>query len=312
MAMTLADKANLTKDPMLKGIYEQLMDTAFLMEKLPFENVGSLQRKLDRWKTLPSVEFRRVNDTYSESTGTTEQIMETLQILGGEVKIDNVILETKDNVTDPRALQLKMKTKAMAYEFNRAFIHGDQAINPKEFDGLKVRVAALPASQTIDISCDITRANRKANTPLFLDILDMGFAAIDGGKPDLILCNKSVKLALKSAMRQSDMLSTAKDRFDRNIDTFGGVPLLDVGYMADQSTYLIDDDFDGEANHTSIFLVKFGSEEYLGGLQMHDIKTEELGTLQTAPAKAWRLEWPVGIAIWHPRSICRIKHLVVD
>lgn len=312
MAMTLADKANLTKDAMLKGIYEQLMDTTFIMEKLPFENVGSLQRKIDRWKTLPDVAFRRVNEGYTESTGTTEQLMETLAIFGGEVDIDTVILDTTDNVTDPRALQMKMKSKAMAYKFNHVFLLGDQAVNPKEFDGLKVRVAALAASQTVSTGVDITRANRKANTALLLDLLDEGMSNIDGGKPDLILCNKSVKLAFKSAMRQSDMLSTAKDRFDRNIDTFQGVPFVDMGYEADQTSMVIDDDFDGTANHTSVFMVKFGSEEYLGGLQMHDIKTDDLGLLQTKPAKRYRVEWPVGIALWHPRCVVRVSGIIVD
>lgn len=311
MAMTLADKANLEKDPLLKGIYEGLMEHSFIMEKLPFETIGSLQRKVDRWKELPGVGWRRVNDGYTESTGTVEQIMESLYIFGGDIDIDNVILNSKDMITDPRALQIKMKLRAMAYEFNEVFIHGDQAVNPKTFDGLKVRVAALPASQTISTGCDITRANRTANAHLFLDLLDEGIAAIDG-KPDLILMNRNVKLAFKSILRRADLLDHTKDRYDRKVDTYDGIPFIDLGYKADQSTLVIDDDFDGVVNNTSIFMVKFGSEEYMGGLQMSDIQTRDLGELQTKPAKRTRIEWPVGLAIWNPRSVCRVSGLVVD
>lgn len=312
MAMTLAEMANMEKDPLLKGIYEQLMDTTFLMEKVPFATVGELQRKIDRWKDLPGVGWRRVNEGYTESTGTIEQLMETLQIMGGDFDIDRVILEAKNLITDPRALQLKMKLRAMAYEFNDVFINGDQAVSPKKFDGLKVRVAALPASQTIATSCDITRANRTTNAHLFLDLLDEGFAAIEGGKPDLIVMNKSVKLAFKSILRRADLLDHTRDRFDRKIDAYDGVPFVDLGFKADQSSYVIDDDFDGVANNTSIFLLKFGAEEYLGGLQMHDIKTTDIGELEDKPVKRMRIEWPVGLAIWNPRSVVRIKTLIVD
>jgi hypothetical protein len=312
MAMTLADAANLEKDPMLKGIYEGLMETTFLMEKIPFATIGELQRKIDRWKDLPGVGWRRVNEGYTESTGTTEQIMESLSIMGGEFDIDTIILEQKNLITDPRALQLKMKLRAMAYEFNDVLINGDQAVNPKAFDGLKVRVAGLPATQTIDTACDITRANRTANAHLFLDLLDEAFSNIEGGKPDIMLMNKSVKLAFKSILRRADLLDHTKDRYDRKIDAYDGVPFIDLGYKADQSSWVIDDDFDGVTNNTSIFLLKFGAEEYMSGLQMHDIRTKDIGDLEGKPAKRMRLEWPVGLAIWDPRSVVRFKHLIVD
>lgn len=314
MAMTLADLANLEKDPLLKGIYEGLMEVSFLMEKIPFANASELQKKIDRWKDLPGVGFRRLNEGYSESTGTTEQIMETLSILGGDFDIDKVILDAKNTITDPRALQLKMKLRAMAYQFNDTVINGDQAVDPKSFDGLKVRVAALPASQTIDnggVGVDITRANRTANAHLFLDILDEAIAAMDG-KPDLILMNRSVRLAFKSILRRADLLDHTQDRFNRKIDAYDGIPFLDLGYKADQATQVIDDDFDGTTNNTSMFLLKFGAEEYFGGLQMHDIQTTEIGELESKPAKRWRIEWPVGIAIWNPRSVVRVKKLIVD
>lgn len=312
MAVTLADKAMLEKDPLRKGIIVGLLKTTFIMEKLPIETIGKLQQKVLRWKDLPNVAWRRVNGSFPESTGTTEQIMESIYVLGGDIDIDTVIAKSNDNITDPRALQVNMKLKSIGYEFNDRFINGDTANDPLGFDGLKVRVAALPADQTIDAAgLDLSTDNGKdINAHKLLDLVDAGFAALDDGRPTLILCNRKFKLAFKSVLRRADLLDHTKDMFDRKIDAYDGVPFLDMGYKADQKTQIIADDHDGNGN-TSIYLVKFGSEEYLGGIQEYDIDTRDLGEAHDKPALRTRMEWPIGLAMWSERCIVRIKGIKV-
>lgn len=114
MTVTLVDAAKLSKDPLQKGfIMDLLRYGGDVMRILPFVDVNALQVAGDRWQTIPSSEFRKLNAGYTESTGTTEEIEETLFLLGGDVKVDRVLRDAGNYIENPLTTQMKITTMSL-------------------------------------------------------------------------------------------------------------------------------------------------------------------------------------------------------
>jgi len=85
MPVSLNDIAKASKEPSQKAFILDLLRYSDLLKAIPFQGVDGLQVAATRWNTMPSAGFRKLNAGYTESTGTTEEISETLSLLGGFV-----------------------------------------------------------------------------------------------------------------------------------------------------------------------------------------------------------------------------------
>lgn len=312
MTLTLYDVYNLESNPLRKGIIKGLLEEAYIMQTMPFATIEDLSIQGVRWLTLPDVGFRKINGSFTTSYGTTERFEESIYILGGEIDIDVVLRKKKNYIQHPKALQMEMKLKSIAYKFNDYFINGDQAVDPDGFDGLKVRVSNLPASQTITCTADLstTGLGTAGNIDKFLDELDAAFYALDGHSADVLIMNSTLFLKFQSLLRRSNYMDTTKDRFGRTILTYRGAAVVDIGVKADQTTKIISDNHDA-TNRTAIYLVKFGVDKYLSGIQMESLRVTELGELPDKPVERTRIEWPVGLALWHKRGLAKLANIQI-
>ena len=114
MALTLADLSKQEVQPLKKFILENLLRYSDVMSLVPMKKVDSLSSIVVRWKALPSVAYRQINGTYTESTGSTEQITEGVYALGGEVKFDRIFDMVNNTIEDPKKTQTQMKVRAIA------------------------------------------------------------------------------------------------------------------------------------------------------------------------------------------------------
>ena len=126
--------------------------------------------------------------------------------------------------------------------------------------------------------------------------------------------NAKMYLAFEAALRRENVLRQTEDMFGRVINAYGGVPLIDIGIKADQSTQIIpnDEKLSEGTEETSIYAVKYGEEEYMWGVQQGAMEARDLGELQTKPCYRDRVEWVVGLAVSNPRSIARGYGFVPD
>src|SRR5574337_192225 len=182
MAITLIDYEKLAgrqNDPLFKGLIEDLLRASDLMGVVPIKDVDGMQVTGKRWQTLPSVAFRKIGGGYTESTGNTEDIAETLVLLGGDVKVDRVFTKVKNAVQNPLEVAMRMKAQAIAFQFNDSFINGDPAVNPDSFGGVKVRASNMPSARAaiwLDTNSNGTGTSLKvladsASRQKFLDAL---------------------------------------------------------------------------------------------------------------------------------------------
>ncbi len=97
MAVTLADAAQAYGSSKTEQNLTRLfMMLSPLLEEMPMRKISGRVYRYAEEVTLPSVGWRPVYGSWTESSGAVVQKSENLFILGGEVKIDPFIVETDD------------------------------------------------------------------------------------------------------------------------------------------------------------------------------------------------------------------------
>lgn len=317
---TLAEHLKLETDPTRAAVLACLLERVKVSEILPFQTIGRLSTKFTRWSELPSPTFRNANEPFGSSTGRNEQGEEAVYIAGGNVDIERVFTEDQGVIVDPRQDQLDKFMAAMSYMINDKFINGDQATSPKEFNGLKVRIGNLPSRQTVSASAAAGGLDVRASDPnmfTFFDKLNEAMDKVEDGNPDVILCNTNTRLGIESALRRLKLYATTRDLFDREVSTYRGARIYDMGPTLagalDDSVQIItqgETPAGGGANQaTSIYCVRFARDggEYLHGIDLHPLRTIDIGLLENGAQKRTNIEWPMGLIITNPRSATRLK-----
>jgi hypothetical protein len=327
MPWTLTELSKIETDVLRKSVVDCLIMESNVMEKIPWETIGTLSTAVVKYQDLPSVGFRKLNAGYTESTGTFAQKTEVISLLGGMIDTDKAIARAKNTIADARAVQQQMMVRAIAYKFNDKFINGSPVSDPEEFKGVKERVNDIYGegytTQFIDCAGTYGAARDAgilydtANRNNFLDKLDLLLYAISGHKPDALYMNKKCLLAVSSLLRQERLLNQAQDMFGRSINIYAGVPLIDIGTKADQITEIITNTEDPQSIYTSdvstsIYAVKFGVGEFLWGIQEYPLEVTDKGLLEGSPVYRTEVDWPLGLAHVDPRSIARLANVFPD
>ncbi|MGD2330685.1 major capsid protein [Bacillus amyloliquefaciens] len=294
MALTLVDAQVLSKDVLQAGVIETIVRESSVLSVLPFQTIEGNAYSYNVEKALPTVAFRSVNEAYTASEAQFEQRSENLVILGGDVELDRFIIQTLSNVNDQVAVQIAEKAKAIANTFTKTFFKGNKATNPKEFDGLDVRIAG--SSQELDYSTSaeiIGTGNARK-----LDALNALLDQVRGGA-DALFMNKRVKRKILAVLQSSDhYIENGVDAFGRPVEKYAGVPLLVV------ENDILDD--------TDIYAVKFGAYTHVTGLTNGGVQVRRLGETSAKAVEVTRIEFFCGLAQFNPYSSARLKNFGVE
>ncbi len=328
MAVTLAEYAKQaynSGNKLLGNIADWFLMESNPAQLIPWSTEKELAIQILAMQTLPTVGWRMVNGTPSESTGKFQDKIEAKYIVGHYIDVDRVIVKAGASVGDVRQNQRRLSAKAMAFEFNDAFINGNPSTTPTTptFKWIKDRVTDINAagytSQYIDGGSATTGKGMLYDTTerkYFLNKLTELIYAVSGHNPDALYMNKKMLLAFWSCLRDEQLLRQDKDMFGRVITKYGdtGVDLIDIGLKADQSTEIITnaETVSGGTDETSIYAVKYGAEEYFWGIQQEPMQVTDLGLVQSKPVYRDDVEWVVGLAVSNPRSLARLYGLVAD
>lgn len=320
MAITLGEAAKLEQSPLKRGFILDLLRYSPLLNAVPFVDAPGLRVNGTRWQTLPTVGFRAVNGSYSESTGTVEEVQETLALLGGDIYVDRVFTKAPGYAQNPLQVQMQMKAKALAFQFNDSFINGDLASNADSFNGLKQRVSNMPARQTIDLSTagDSLKVLAGATQEhTFVDAIHQAAKYVDGATH--IFCNENTYLGLGKVARRLNLFQVIQDALGRTWETMSSgssmLNFVDVGLKGDKSTEIItdtEDPGDGGNDSTSIYVVRMDSTDGLHGLQIAGLGMDiydptKGGEDPTAPRFIRRVDWATGLRNLSNYCIVRIK-----
>lgn len=294
MAITLLEAAKLNSGDVYKaGVYEKFAETSDILRVLMFNSIEGNSLKYNVEETLPGIGFRGVNESYTESTGIINPKVESLSIAGGDLDVDKFILDTMG--ADQRAVQEAMKIKALALSWTKTFIKGDNETEPREFDGLQVRLTgdALISNGTAGLS---------------LAKLDEAIDAVDGATH--IIMSKSIRRRLTVAARTAAVggdITYTLDEFGRQVTNYNGLPILIADKDNENNEIL---GFTEASSSASVYVVAMG-EGMVQGLQNGDMDVRDIGELETKPALRTRVEWYSGFGVFMPRSAARLS-LITD
>jgi hypothetical protein len=294
MALTLLEAAKLnTGDVYKQGVYEKFAETSDILRILPFESIGGNSLKYNVEETLPGIGFRGVNESYTESTGIINPKTENLAIAGGDLDVDKFIIDTMG--VSQRSVQEAMKIKALALAWTKTFIKGDNETEPREFDGLQVRLTG-----------DALIANHATGAGLSLAKLDEAIDAVDGATH--ILMSKSVRRRLTVAARTAAVggdITYTIDEFGRQVTNYNGIPVLIVDKDNENNDIL---GFTETGTTASIYVVAIG-EGQVSGLENQGMDVRDIGELESKPALRTRVEWYSCFGVFAPRTAARLKNI---
>jgi HK97 family phage major capsid protein len=291
MALTLIEAQKLSNDVLQAGIIETIVRESAVLSMVPFMEIVGNAYSYNVESVLPTVAFRAVNEAYTPNEAQFVQRSESLVIIGGDVELDRFIMQTLSNVNDQMAVQIMEKAKAMANTFTLQFFKGSKAVNSKSFDGIDVRIAGTAQ--------EITSA--AATNQGVLDELNALLDAVIGGA-DALFMNKRTRRKLLSILQQSNhYIEQGQDAFGRPVSAYGGVPILTLEEGVLPTTT-------GKAD---VYAVKFGAYTHVSGLQNGGVSIRRLGETTSKPVEITRLEWFVGLAMFHPQAAARLKNLTV-
>lgn len=319
MPITLLDELALEKQPLRKGIIQGMLEQVTIQDRIPWETTDSLHMMVTRLSSIPRIPLRLINEVPSQVKSTHTQSTETLFILETDIDIDPVLLMPKNQVMSLEVVQTKGASAGIGYQVNDLFINADTALDIREPQGLKARLRddIRFAQGTINATANSTKQDfspdaTDANTLIGLDKLDELHMSALRGHTSAFISNQQFILRMWSALRRLRMLDTTRDQFDREINMYRKVPILDIGYkpesaisgVPDATTVELHqiigydaDDYDagndpGPGNGANAYTdtnTVYGvvwnkdSTEGLTGLQIAPLKVDPIGKTQEAP-----------------------------
>lgn len=301
MSLTLIEAAKLSSGDVFRDtVVEMFPANSELLSSLPFQTIAGNALKYNREETLPGIAFRGYNESYTESTGVINPITETLHIIGGDADVDRQLVKSMG--AGVRATHVNMKVKALTQSWTEKFIKGDNATDPREFDGLQNR---LTGSQVVD-------AGSTANgEPLKLTKLDEVIDAVDN--PTHILMNRTMKRRLSAAARLytvGGFINYELGAFGRRVMSYNDLPIITIDQDNEGNEILpfTESAASGTSTACSIYVVSFGDGS-LVGLQNGGIEAYDLGEIDASPVYRTRIEWAAGIAMFGAKAAARLRYI---
>jgi len=293
MALTLAEASKLSNDMLLQGVVETIIKDSPVLRELPFVEIVGNGLTYNQEKTLPTIDFYDVGDTWAESTPTFEQKTANLKIMGGDADVDNFLKATRSNIQDLEAAVVELKAKALKDKFEDTFIYGDATSNPKQYDGLRKLIDTATSSDQII-------AAGASGATLTLSMLDQLIDAVKGGKPDILLMSRRSRRKINALVRASgSMMETDRDLWDNFVQYWDSIAIGVNDWILD--THVVSDSVEtattgGECS--TIYALQLGEGVLCGLTSPGHLTVEPIGSLETKDASRTRIKWYCSLALF--------------
>jgi hypothetical protein len=286
------------------GVIATFARTSAWLANLPFRSIPGNSYAYNQEGVLPGIAFRAINEAYVASAGIINPAVEALRVAGGDLTVDPALVKMFG--ADTRATHESMKAKALSATISNKIIKGDSIAEPREFDGLQVRIP-IGSSQLV------AAGTTDAGDALSLFILDQLIGKVAGPNKQLWM-NKTLIQRLTQAARTTTVggfVVFQPDAFGRQIATYNGIPMVEP-YPDNDGTEPLAFDEAGDVGgtpagttSTSIYCVSLG-DGYLSGIQNGVMDVRDLGEDQASPSLTTRVEWLVSLVAEHPKCIARL------
>lgn len=316
MAITLSDAKVGMADKVDQQIVDMFRRSSLLLDQLTFDNVispgtggSTLTYGYIQLKTPSTASVRSVGDEYVAGEAKKEKKTTNAVIMGGSFTVDRVLQNTS-GTADEIAFQAEQKIKATANYFHNLVINGSS--DDGEFDGLKELLSGTANEITSAVSLT-TSAELDSNYNAFLDEMDSFLSTIDG-TPSLLLMNRDMLVKLRSIARRAGYYERTKDDFGRVVETYAGIPMVDMGKYYNGTNTVDVIETDAETGKTCIYAVALGLDGFHGiSPQGDSMITSYMPDMDTPGAvKTGEVELVAGVALKNTMKAAVLKGIAIS
>ncbi len=293
MALTLEEASKLSSEMLLQGVVETIVKDSPILQQLPFIEIVGNGLTYNQEKTLPTIDFYDVGDTWVESTPTFEQKTANLKIMGGDADVDNFLKATRSSLQDLEAAVIELKAKALRDKFEDTFVYGDATAAPKQFDGVRKLIDTTTAG-------DQVIAAGAGGATLTLSMLDELIDAVKGGKPDVLLMSRRSRRKINALVRAAGgMMETDRDKWGNFVQLWDGIPVGVNDWILD--THVVSGGVETATTGgtcSTIYALQMGEGALCGLTGPGHLTAEPIGSLETKDASRTRIKWYVSLALF--------------
>lgn len=322
-AVTLAQYALMSNDPIVQAVTFSLIENGNVMQDIPFVTKKSLLANGVRWEgNLPSVNWVNLNEEGSTTSGTPTPFQEQAYILRNYIDVDKYLVEDENQIVDPRGAQTAAYLKAATYDFNDKFINNNHVNGEaKAIVGLRARIdngatyGVRSENKINGNAVDLSAAMTAATFATFTEYVDQLLWSVDSPEGDgvVLYLNEVLKRRWERGLRQfagQGGFSQATDQFGRTVSMYKSATIRDIGYKANQTTRIITTTeaatgADGASTHTSLYAAHYDTE-HLFGWEFEPLQAKDLGLLDNGAIYRTMIDWAGGLYNAHTRSMGRL------
>lgn len=293
------------------GILQTFAQASPLLAAMPLVSIAGNSYAWTREANLGSVGFRAVNGALAEGAGSVETRSVALKIIGGDLDVDNFLIQAHGPAT--RSAHETMKATLLAQTVAYQIIKGSTTAaggataDANGFDGLQARygggfstTAVVDGGENAD---QIIQNLTSSSGGLSISKLDELIQSVDN--PSHLLMGKKVKVWLTNYLRNSSSISTSRDEFGRIITSYAGLPILEADVLG-TSTGLQQLGFnENNDSSTSVYCLSL-SDMGLHMVQNGGVQVRDLGEQDSKPVYRTRVEWYCNVVDAHPRCVARL------
>ena len=321
MAITLAEAKVGMADKVDQQIVDMFRRSSLLLDQMVFDNVispgtgsSTLTYGYVQLKSPSTAATRTVGGEYTPGEAKKEKKTANAIIMGGAFQMDRVIQNTA-GAANEMAFQAEQKIKATANYFHNLVINGTgdaegEGYVTGTFDGLKKLLGGTANEMTSQVSLK-TSQELDENYNAFLDEMDSFLSTLDG-TPSMLLMNRAMLVKLRSIARRAGYYERTQDDFGRTVETYAGVPMVDMGQYYNGST--IEDVVKTDANgKTAIYAVSLGLDGFHGISPMGDgVIQSYLPDMNTPGAvKTGEVELVAGVVLKNTLKAAVLKDIAI-
>lgn len=295
------------------AVLQTFVQTSPLLAAMPLTSIQGNSFAWSRQVSLGSVAFRSIGGTYTESAGAVEPRTVALKIIGGDLDVDNFLIQAHGPQIRSQHEQMKAAVLAqtIAYQVVKGSVTtaGGATADANGFDGLQVRYGGgFGSTAVVDAGENAGQiiANTGGSDALSMRDLDLAIQAVEN--PTHLLMPKAMKVNIQAYLRNSSAITMAKDEFGRLVTSYNGLPILDadvLGTVSGIEQLGFNENNDGT---TSIYVLSLGDM----GLQMiqnGQMAVRDLGEQDSKPVHRTRVEWYCNVVDIHPRCVARLYNV---
>ena len=263
MPITLDEAKKNVQDDLQMGVIDEFQKSNWILDHITFDDAVSPtgggatpSYSYTRLKTQPTAQFREINHEYERSEVSKERITVDIKVFGGAYQIDRVLAGMGGIVSEVE-LQQAQKIKAAQALFNDTFINGDSAVTTNAFDGLDKALTGSSTEYNVESVIDLSTSELVTkNYQYFLDMFDEFLGGLDG-TPSFIAGNNKMIAKLRACARRAAMYSVTKDNWGNQVESYAGIPFVDMKTKPGTNEEVIKIDATGK---TSLYVARLGMD----------------------------------------------------